>query len=51
MRRSDTHVQMSIMYAKVGLGRFAFHPIRYYHDTWVLIQYVLRFDILRFITI
>ena len=25
----------------LGLGRYAFLPIRYYHDTWVPIRYIL----------
>ncbi len=27
----------------VGMGRYTYLPIRYYHDTWVPIRYVLRF--------
>ncbi len=27
----------------IGMGRNTYPPIRYYHDTWVPIQYVLQF--------
>ncbi len=27
----------------LGMGRYTYLPIRYYHDTWVPIRYVLQF--------
>ncbi len=27
---------------KLGMGRYTYLPIRYYHDTWVPIRYVLQ---------
>ncbi len=33
----------------LGMGRYTYLPIRYYHDTWVPIRYVLRFYLLIFL--
>ncbi len=32
----------------LGMGRYTYLPIQYYHDTWVPIRYVLRFFLKNF---
>ncbi len=32
----------------LGMGRYTYLPIQYYHDTWVPIRYVLRSIVIRY---
>ncbi len=36
-------VSVYLSSCSLGMGRYTYLPIRYYHDTWVPIGYVLRF--------